>query len=130
MVSHPVIVQNNCSPHHRRGARSCGRVPDVDALRELGLEAGLHLDGRPVLQLLLPPRLLLDIFAAEALARVRARDLGLVALAVVFQAARPLAVAPLVVPPLAVACQSSNLREEEYKSRTVHEDEYGNTATV
>ena len=72
-------------------------MPHVETLCELGLEAGLHLDGRPVLELLLPAGLLLHVLAAEALAGVRARDLGLVALAIVLQTAGPLTVAPLVV---------------------------------
>ena len=77
-------------------------MPTVETLCELCLEAGLHLDGRAVLQLLLPAGLLLDVLAAEAFAGVSARYLGLVALAVVFEAARPLAVAALVVPSLAI----------------------------
>ena len=60
---------------------------DVETLRELCLEAGLHLDGRPIFELLLPAGLLLDVLATEALARVRAWDLGLVALTVVLKAA-------------------------------------------
>ena len=83
----------------------------VEALRELGLEAGLHLDGRAVPELLLAAGLLLDVLAADALAGVRAGDLGLVALAVVLQAARPLAVAALVVPPLPVVGQTTNLEQ-------------------
>ena len=85
---------------------------DVETLRELCLEAGLHLDGRPILELLLPAGLLLDVLAAEALAGVRARDLGLVALAIVLEAARPLAVAALVVPPLAVVGQPPDLKQK------------------
>ena len=55
--------------------------------------------------------LLLDVLAADALAGVRAGDLGLVALAVVLQAARPLAVAALVVPPLPVVGQTTDLEQ-------------------
>ena len=47
---------------------------------------------------------LLEVLAAHALAQVRAHDLRLVTLTVVLQAARPLAVAALVVATLSFYC--------------------------
>jgi hypothetical protein len=58
---------------------------------------------------------LLDVAAADALAVVRARDLGLVALAVVFQAARALAVAPLVVAAFVADVSLADLRPERVR---------------
>ena len=84
----------------------------VEALGELGLEAGLHLDGRAVPELLLAAGLLLDVLAADALAGVRAGDLGLVALAVVLQTPGPLAVTALVMSSIALRSIFTNLRLE------------------
>ena len=95
-------------PDTRRVTLEC-RGARGDPLAELGLERGLHLDVHPLAGLLLAAGLLLDVLAPHTLARVRAGDLGLVALAVVLQTSGALAVAPLVVSPLPVGSQTSNL---------------------